>query len=361
MQAPVFASKSCRDRRCLGISLIEITGALAVMVILGGLVLTNVIQRITLAQREAERVGNSNLAEALRSHIARSKSIPGTASWAPAVADQLALAVNQVLTNRLGNHRFLAFDPAFRVGLAPTSTLPYLQSAVGSVAIANPRVLLVSSTGPALPAIAVSTNSFAALWNTPPGTIPAALTNAWRGNPADLHVLRLDLRSLFKRVMLENLDLGMAAPFSVEGLSPITNVAAGHRRELWLIDSTAIDLHFGAGGLQAREFVGEDTSYTFENGIWRRYLRYGRSGSVGWFGDMVDRFLAAPPPPGTTRRYSNQQWIVDTMYVFLYNFGQWSLDDFDGGEPWPHIPGYELSAAGAAGLKNFTSDLIHFY
>jgi len=47
--------------------------------------------------------------------------------------------------------------------------------------------------------------------------------------------------------------------------------------------------------------------------------------SATWFGQMVDSFLAAPPPPNGTRRYSNQQWVVDTMYTFLYDFGQWSL------------------------------------
>ncbi len=344
-----------------GVSLIEVLGALTVLMILAGLVVTNVVQRITFANREAERLGNSTLADGLRSHVARTKSVPAPTAWAPAVANQLALAVNQVATNRVGNARFLAFDPAFRIGLHPTSSIPYVQTALGSLAISNARVLLISSTAQPLPPLDAGTNGFGVLWDTPAGTIPAPLTNTWTGDPADLHVLRLDLRSLFKRVMLENLDLGQGAPFSVEGLSPVTNIAAGQRRELWLIDSTAIDLHFGAGGLQAREFVAEDTSYTFENGLWRRYLRYGRSGSVGWFGDMVDRFLAAPPPPGTTRRYANQQWIVDSMYVFLYNFGQWSIDDFAGGEPWPHIPGYELSAAGAAGLKNFTADLITFY
>jgi hypothetical protein len=76
---------------------------------------------------------------------------------------------------------------------------------------------------------------------------------------------------------------------------------------------------------------------------------------------MVDRFLAAPPPPGNHCRYTSQQWVVNSMHTFMYNFGQWSLDSFSGGSFWPNIPAYEQSSAGASGLNSYSSDLISFY
>jgi hypothetical protein len=198
---------------------------------------------------------------------------------------------------------------------------------------------------------------FESVWNAPPNTVPGALAG-WSGLVDDLKIQRMDVGTLFCRVILENVDFLQAAPYSVDSTNTLTTLPAGSRREFWLLTGTVLNFHFADNSLQGREYVMEDVGYTFENGRWGRYLRYGPNRSNGWFGEMVDRFLAAPPPPGYTRRYATQQWVVDAMYQFLYCFGQWSLDSFYGGPPWPHIPGYEQASAGSDGLKSYSSDLL---
>ena len=336
-------------------------GVLTVIVILAAIVTENVVERMKAAAREAERTSLNSITESLQSRILRTKSIPGTNTWAQEVATTLAEPLNRVTANASGNNRILLFDPSFRVGTNAASVPPYTQTAAGSLAPVSPRVVILSSLHAPLPAISLTGATFTNLWNTASNALPYGWAGSWDGRADDLMISRFDLGRLFQRVLLENLDIYQAAPYSVEGTNSLTWIPAGQRRELWVIDSTSMNFHFNDGALQAREFVTEDVSYTYEDGSWRRFLRYGRGGSIGAFGDMVDRFLAAAPPPGMTRRYSNQQWVVDAMYVFLYDFGQWSLDGFTGGAPWPHIPGYELSSVGAGCLSNFSSDLLNFY
>lgn len=336
-------------------------GVLTVMVILAAVVTENVIERMKAAARDSERTSMNSITDSLRGQVLRSKSIPGTNAWANQVATTLSMAPNRVTVNSAGNNRVLLFDPAFRVGTNSTAVPPYTQTASGSLAPASPRVLILSSLAAPLPSIDGSAATFSNLWNTASNALPAGWAGNWSGRADDLLISRFDLGRMFRRVMLENLDVFQPAPYSVEATNTLTWIPAGQRREMWIIDTTSMNFHFNDGSLQAREFVCEDVSYTYEDGSWRRFLRYGRGGSVGAFGDMVDLFLNAPPPPGMTRRYSNQQWIVDAMYVFLYDFGQWSLDSFTGGSPWPHIPGYELSSVGASCLSNFSSDLLNYY
>jgi hypothetical protein len=190
------------------------------------------------------------------------------------------------------------------------------------------------------------------------GGVPAFLRSVWNGSPEDLTLQRLEVGALFRRLILENVDNWRLAPYSIETTNTLTTIASNSRREMWFLNGTVVNFHYSDNTLQAREYLIEDASYTFENGRWTRYLRYGPNRNLGWFGEMVDRFLAAPAPPNGTRRYSTQQWVVDAMYQFLYCFGQWSLDYFYGGPPWPHIPGYEQSSAGATGLADYSSDLL---
>jgi len=96
-------------------------------------------------------------------------------------------------------------DPGMQLGLPASPTrLPYYQSNFISSARAtpcqpqNPRVMIVSSLGLALPAAVVNgvfgttlNNYFSDLWNAAVGTVPNDTAwTGWTGNPADVIVQR---------------------------------------------------------------------------------------------------------------------------------------------------------------------------
>ncbi len=347
---------------------VELVGVLAIVAIIGALLAENLIEKMRLAAIDAERTSLASLTKTLERYVGRTKSVPDRNTLPTALAADLAVATERVTQTAQGNPRWFWVDPDHRVGTNTTSTLPFVQTGLGSVQPQKLRLVIISSVGAPLPTPAITPNAtqFLQAWNAVAGSVPAFLSSAWSGRPDDLNIQRLELGTLFCRVVLENLDANYDAWYSVDTTNTLSSIpkpsgtASSNSRIFWLVRGTVLNFHYpdAATSIQAREYIMEDVGYTFENGRWGRYLRYGPNLSNGWFGQMVDRFLAAPPPPGATRRYSTQQWVVDAMYQFLYCFGQWSLDYFYGGPPWPHIPGYEQSNAGATGLADYSSDLL---
>jgi prepilin-type N-terminal cleavage/methylation domain-containing protein len=342
-----------------GFTLVEIVGVLAVLAILSAIAAENILTRMKEAARQAEANSLATLADTFQESAIRTKYVPSTADITTILAAHLAVPVARVQQTQGGNARWFWVDPNCQVGAAG-ATLPYTQTAAGSGQPSRVRLAIMSSVGAPLPARTNGPTAaeFDTLWSTAPNGVPSWLGTNWSGMADDLKIQRIDAGTLFCRLVLENVDFINGAPYSVDATNTLTTVPAGSRREFWLLTGSVLNFHYTDSSLQAREYVMEDVGYTFENGRWGRYLRYGPNRGNGWFGEMVDRFLAAPPPPGGTRRYSTQQWVIDAMYTFLYDFGQWSLDSFYGGPPWPHIPGYEQSSAGATGLSSYSSDLL---
>lgn len=349
-----------------GFTVVELVGVLAIVAILAGLLAENLLEKMRLAAQETERTSLATLASTLEQYVIRTKSIPAVSALPATLAADLAVATERVANTAQGNPRWIWADPECRIGTNAVGTLSYVQSAQGStVQPQRLRLVILSSVGAPLPAAVTSPTStqFAQAWNTVRGSVPEFLSSTWGGRPDDLNVQRVEIGTLFCRVVLENLDGNYDAWYSVDETNNLASIPkltglVSNNRIFWLVRGTVLNFHYPDQTLQAREYIMDDVGYTFENGRWGRYLRYGPNRSSGWFGEMVDKFLAAPPPPGATRRYATQQWVIDAMYHFLYCFGQWSLDNFYGGPPWPHIPGYEQANAGATGLADYSSDLL---
>ena len=345
-------------RRPPAFTLVETLGVLTLIALLTLIVLQSVVGNIKQSKRTAENISMTSIASALKATIVSTQSIPSPNTWAQAVASFMGLAVNQITTTATGQGRVLLLDPALRISSNSTQVLPYTQTAAGSIQPVSPRVILVSSLVTPLPTLTNDAVTFSNLWNTSANGVPAGWSSAWGGKGQDLCVLRLDFSTLFHRVVLENLDGYHTAPYSVQTTNNLATVNTNTGLVFWLLDGTRLNFHFPDYTLEASEYITEDVSYTFENGLWGRYVRYGQNTSNGWFGAMVDQFLAAPQPPYNTRRFSSQRWIVEAMYLFLWDFGQWSLDNFASGPPWPHQPGYDMSSTGASDLEACSGDLL---
>ncbi len=347
-------ASSLPSRRRAAFTLIEILCVLAIIVLLAAVAAKNVMESIKTARRDAEVASMGSLADAFRASIIDSKSIPAAANWHTGVFANLAIAPNKVTNTTAGTRRAFLYDPAFRVGTNTTSVPPYIQGNNGSLQPAAPRAVLLSSMYWALPTLGTDATTFSNLWATPRYGVPdGAAWDSWGTSCPDLHIERLDLRDLFACVVLENLDSSNAAPYSMEsGVN--TSVPAGTRRQMWVLKTSVLNLNYTNNTLQAREYVTEDVSYTYEYGAWGRYARYGPNSGAGWFGVMTDRFLAAAQR-GTAQTYSKQQWVADAMCQFLYNFGQYSLVNFPATNG---TPSFVMSCAATNALITFGNDLI---
>jgi type II secretory pathway pseudopilin PulG len=340
--------------------MIETVGVMAVIVLLAAIVAENVVSKIKVAKRDSESTSLSNIADALKQSITRNKVVPGPANWHQMAASQLSISLDNVTNTLDDTPRTLLFDPAFRVGTNSSQTVPYTQSRDGSLQPVNARVILISSLQSPLSPITNSSATFSNIWNTPPNGIPAGWPVSWALRSNDLKILRMDWSSLFHHVVLENLDMYHAAPYSVETTNNLTTVPAGGRRDFWLIHSSALNFHGNDNSVQGREYITTDVSYVYENGRWGRYIYYGQNRALGAFGQMVDAFLAAQPPP-SPKFYANQQSVVDDMFNLLFYMGLWSQLGFtpDTNPAQPQIPEFRITYDAQDQLSDVSANLIN--
>ncbi len=367
-----IAAGTRAGRRRAGYTLLEVVGVLLVIAIIAAIVTEGILEKMKQANRDTEGQNLTNIVNALTRNITRTKTIAAPTNWSQALGGEMSIAGGQIGVNRSGNNRLFLVDPNCTVGTNGAGILPYVQTAAGAAnRPANARVMILSSVGGPLPAITLTATTFSNIWSTPPNGIPAGWS--WSGSGTDLKIQRSDLGNLFHRVILENLEPSYPAPFAIEA-SAVTNVPPLSRRELWVIDTTALSLSFypnyafystnssptNVVQVQGREALREDTSYVFEHGRWGRYVYYGRSGSTGSFGDWVEAFLHAPAP-SNPKFYATQQAVVDPMYDFMYYMGLWGQLGYppDANPAQPHIPAFVESNSAQVSLDDVSDNLIN--
>lgn len=359
---PALPGAAQRKRRAgaAGYTAIEMMGVLVVAAVLAGVVAESAIQKAKQASRTTEDQTLVYIGSSLQTNIVRSKCVPGLTNWSTAVATEMAASPSTVTLTPAGNNRLFFLDPTCNVGTNVSQQPPYSQSAVGStVQPANLRVMVVSSLGPALPTLnPADFTTFTNLWYTPDDGVPNGWGSPWNGRGKDLKILRLDLGTLFNRVVLENLDNWRSAPYSIETTNNLTFIPPGGRVVAWYLDNTGINFHYNDGTLQGREYINQDVSYVYENGRWGRYLYYGKNKNTGLFGQWVDAYLAAPTP-ASPKFSSSQQAVVNSMFDYLYYFGMWATDSFptSGNSALPQIPENRMSSDAQVQLGDFTYNL----
>src|SRR6185295_14296325 len=113
-------------------------------------------------------------------------------------------------------------------------TLPYTQTNSGSLvepACSSWRLMIVSSLDPGK-SIPVSSGvsdatSFNNLWNAADGTVPAGWPGSWLNHGDDLKIQRINLASLFKRLILTNCDSPSSGIFAMDDNTPGSIPAEG--------------------------------------------------------------------------------------------------------------------------------------
>lgn len=295
---------------------------MAIITILATLAASTLITTLRIKQREAERGNLETLAEALPSHIRRDRTIPAATNWVQELVGELALPASRIGTTPAGNNRVMILDPAASiVPIDGPAGLPYVQT-TGAREPAHLRLVVVSSVGNPLPSLAGV--GFDNLWDATNDQLPAGFP-AWNGHPEDLRIQRLELGDLFHRIILNNLDATNTAVWTVDGSPSLQSLAPSSRREMWIIDTSALSLYEAGNVMAFREVIRKDVSYTYEAGRWNPHVigsGAAPASACGPFAELVDEFLSTPVRPGAVE--ANKEAMVNSMFNFMRDFKTWS-------------------------------------
>jgi type II secretory pathway pseudopilin PulG len=339
-------------RGARGWALIELIAVMAIIAIGVAVLLPALTKETDKSVSDQEIVNLKAFADAFQEYVLASRTIPDQTTWYSAVASQSGFSTNDVLYNpRQQSHQYsrvFLIDPALQVGYKGSpSGLPYLQTnfitATNSPMLpVNPRMMIVSSLGMPLPGGVtsgvygtVANGYFADLWNAASGTRPSdAAWSSWTGNAADVIVQRINLLPFFFNLLLVNENSTNNGYYTVDGVTPTTvatNVNA------WFIQSSVLNLYTNTTGLDTTYIITRNSSFFFQNGVWRGDLSGTALGSgVMNLGDVVQGFLNATPNVMAANANGNAQQvaIVNDMLSYMSNYNIWASGSTSGGTPF---------------------------
>jgi type II secretory pathway pseudopilin PulG len=325
-----------------GFTLIEIVGLLAVTAILAALLLPALIKETDKYTADKEITTLRSFGDAFQRYVTVSRTIPDDTYWYSAVASQLGFSPNDVLYNiRQQSHqrsRVFLIDPSMQLGLPASPTrLPYTNFLSSATATPcqpqNPRVMIVSSLGLALPTAVANgvfgttlNNYFSDLWNAAPGTVPNDTAwTGWTGNPADVIVQRIDLTPLFFPVQLVTGNTnGGYGYYTVDEVQPSALASTAGTTNYYIQGSV---LSLNEASSTNRLIINSAGGFVFENGVWRSNGNGSGAGpGVMDLGKVVQQFLAATPNVNAANPNGNAQQvlIVNDMLNYMKNYNAWA-------------------------------------
>lgn len=344
-----------------GYTLIEAIGVLAILLIAATFVGDAVFSRLRRAEQQAEAATLQSLAKAFDKVVLERHLLPGTNDWPSWLAPEVDASPDRLQQTRAGGQRLLVYHPASPI--RPGATARF-QTASGFTLGSNAveRAILVSLRHGPFPAAfqTTSTASFDALWNRQPLQHPAGWPAASLHDPADLQVVRLDLRPHLHRVTLNDLSSstnGFSLTQADNGT--VVSVTPSFPRQpwqAWFLHGTSLDLHAASTTSDHREWILNDTTL---------YL-----GDTGWNPDRQ------PPDPSTIRTFVadflnadfldavNQQRpeaVIHELYRAIWAYMAWEETGFvEGGNNKKQAPAAYVVRSTIARLNQGSLNLIGY-
>ncbi|MCX7872777.1 MAG: prepilin-type N-terminal cleavage/methylation domain-containing protein [Verrucomicrobiae bacterium] len=313
------------ENKINGFTLIEFIGALAIMTIILTMLTPNLFKRVAETNIRNEKQMLKSFEKAFKDNVLRNRRIPDHTGWAQILSDELALPIEQV-TNVFQIPRIFLIDPLFRVGPI-LSQLPYSQGTNGSLLPQNPRVMIISSLSVPLPEQSGISQNFNQIWNTPDGQIPSVWQGAYNGKPESLIVQRIELDSLFKFVIVNNLSSNLWAKVKIDEhppvyIPPLTEGIAG-----FFFRDTIFSFYDTNGNIAVQATLTDDYSFVFENGVWRGQILDGKDKANAQFQFVANQFLNAPRYSGATHG-AKQVNVLEFFCEYARAYTVWSLENF---------------------------------
>jgi type II secretory pathway pseudopilin PulG len=338
-----------------GFSLMELIGVMAVTAILASVILPSVIRQVQIQAGKNETAFLQSIGSALTDHLLRNKAFPDESTWAQAVASELGVPAAKVLESPQQSQRIYIIDPALRLGTA-SGTLPFTQNGNGSIDPVSPRIMVLSSLDgtkviPLSEGVAAAAD-FDELWTLPTGSVPSGWDTLWQQSGEDLKVVRINLASLFHKVILNNYDSANPGGYSVDG-GASQSVPAGSIATFF-VETTVLGLHDNAGSLETRQILRKPVAFTYERGTWRGQVHQGLQLS----GDDVynaTSLFALSASNGDAQAGAAPSLVIDRFTDFMNRYAEWDAANFPGNGS----QSYNAVIAAQTALGNTTSPLVY--
>jgi len=275
--------------------------------------------------------------DALQQSILRNRYIPTYTNMASIIATELGVEIATVTNSPRKQPRFFLIDPTWQVGTTVAGQ-PYTQSTTGSVILpVNPRVLILSSIGRALPAGVVSgvpvAANFTNIWNAADGTVPAApVFSGWSGTGDDVKIQRVNLSSRFVRLILNIYNSTPGPRYSIDSTNWATaTVVSTNFIDAYFIQNSILALHTHLSALDSQQILIRDNSFVYNQNVWQGSI-------VGGFliggldiATVVDKYLSSPGNPLARNGTNQQAVVVAKMQAFLDAYNAWADAGFPNG------------------------------
>jgi len=328
---------------------------LAVLAIAAAVLLPMLVKELDKSTADQERATLKSFADAFQQYVLSTRTIPDQTYWYSAISSKMGVGANDVLYNahqralQIANSRVFLIDPALSVGLGSSpSGLAYTQANF-ILSVANcptnpscPRLMIVSSLGLPLPSTVASgvfspsghRECFSNLWYAADGTVPSDFAwNGWAGNGADVIVQRLNLAPLFVHLLVGKYNSTNTGAFSIDASAPI--LAANI--DGYMIQGSVLGLYTNNStgfGPYTQQILTRDSSFVFENQVWRGNLSGGTAGGGGNnlgvmnLPDVVQQFLNAPANVNAKNGSAQQSMVVNSMLNYMSNYNVWANGNY---------------------------------
>jgi len=335
-------------------TLIEFIGVIAIVTVILTMLLPNLFKRTTEKFIRDEKELLNAFEIAFKNNCMRNRRIPDHTGWVQVLSEELAIPQDQV-SQVFKIPRIFLIDPQLRIG--PNLTpLPYYQTTNGSALPQNLRVMIISSLSEPLPEQSGVSANFNAIWNTPDGNVPTVWQNNWRGKPESLNIKRIELSSLFKFVIINNLTTNQQVLISIDDSPPIAIPPTREGFSGFFFADTLFGFYDTNGVKVSNSVLTDDYSFVYESGAWRGQVLDGRDKANAQFQQLANLFLSAP-------RYSGALWgakqinILEFFCEYARAYTVWSGENFniDQGSPQQY-PAYEQ----LEDYQNLLSETAHY-
>jgi type II secretory pathway pseudopilin PulG len=328
-------------RETVAFTLIQVIGALAVLSILVAVLLPALLKSIDKSVSDKEKATMATLGDAFQRYVLTTRTVPDQTTWYSAIAATLGVGTNDILYNvrqqSRTQPRVFLIDPSLSLGQG--SGLPYTQSSYVTNTSnwpqipVNPRVMVVSTLGSALPSSVASgvytsghPEYFSNLWAAADGTVPSDTPwTGWTGNSADVIVQRINLAPLFVHLLLGTYASSPLGAYTLDN-NPISPVAVG-TADGYFIQGSVLGLYTNSTGISTQQILTRSTSFLYDHNVWRGSI----SGSVLGpgvmnIGDVVMQFLNSPNNVNAANPAGNaqQQSVVNNMLSYMSNYNVWA-------------------------------------
>jgi hypothetical protein len=283
----------------------------------------------------------------MQNYILQSRVIPDNTTWIAAVTNELGVSSNSVALTVRNQSRIFLIDTN---GFSPIS-LPYTQTSSGASALpSNPRFMIVSSLGAALPGGLINkpgSSIFNDIWGTSSGNLPTnSLWSGWdKGNGADLIVQRINLAPLFVHLILTTNNSTLNYAYYSFDANSISNLTTSGNVNAYFLQNSLLKLYTtNTSTLDSQQILQNDISFVYDQNVWRSSIVSVSLSETNPpdFSGIVSAFMNAGPSSVTNTMVAND------FVTYMQDYYNWAND----GTSFSHDANYTAAVNAYTAMMN---------